>query len=111
MFDDEFIPEPEEQPKEHKTHNVHQAIVAYIPFLCFISLFGKESDEFTKAHGRQGLILLVLELIAVTMLIVGPFFWKMILVVCLIASLAGIVYAFTGRLFTLPFVGKWADRV
>lgn len=95
-----------------KPKNIHQAIVAYIPFLCFISLFGKETDEYSRQHGRQGLLLLIAELLAVFMLLpIGAFFWKLVLIACLVGAIAGIVAAYTGKSFTLPFIGRWADKL
>ncbi|MFH0920842.1 MAG: DUF4870 domain-containing protein [Fibrobacterota bacterium] len=95
-----------EQPKAF-----HNAVMAYIPFLCFLALFNKNSDEFTRQHGKQGLLLLLLEIVALLMLLpIGDFFWKVVLLACLGFSIAGIVYAFSGKPFTLPFIGYWADK-
>jgi uncharacterized membrane protein len=88
------------------------AIVAYIPFLCFIALFSNESDEFTRMHGRQGFMLLIVEIIAMIMLLpIGTFFWKLVLLACLIISVTGIIAAFSGKSFSIPIIGKWADKI
>ena len=100
-------PEPDTKPR-----NIHQAIIAYIPFLCFVALFGKDTDDYSRQHGRQGLLLLIAEILAVFMLLpIGAFFWKMVLIACLIASIAGIIYAYSGKTFSLPVIGKWADKL
>ena len=102
---------PQDTPQDTDRGKLH-AIVAYIPFLCFIALFSNDSNEFTRAHGRQGLLLLIIEIIAMFMLLpLGTFFWKMVLLACLILAVAGIVAAFSGRAFTMPFLGKWAEKI
>lgn len=101
----------QEAPQGTDRGKLH-AIVAYVPFLCFIALFSNDADDFTRAHGRQGLLLLVIEIIAMFMLLpLGAFFWKIILLTCLILAVAGIVAAFSGRAFSVPFLGKWADKI
>lgn len=111
MADDDFKPEAPEGTAPERSGSTHQAIIAYIPFLCFIALFGKDSDDTMRAHGRQGLILFCLEVLAVLMLVFGDFFWKIILVACLLASLGGIFAVISGKPFTLPFIGGWADKI
>jgi len=113
MLDEEFIPEEGDgsEAKNKRPQNAHLAIFAYIPFLCFIALFSRESNDYTRAHGRQGLILLIIEIVALLMLLpIGAFFWKLVLIACLVASVAGVVFAVSGRPFNLPFLGDWADR-
>ena len=87
------------------------SLVAYIPFLCFIPLFSKDGDEFTRAHGRQGLMLMALEIFAAVMLLIGKYFWIAIILACVMFSIAGIVAAFSGRDFSIPTIGKWADKL
>lgn len=87
------------------------SIVAYIPFLCFIPLFSRDGDETTRAHGRQGLILMALEIFAAVMLLIGKYFWIAIILAAVMFSVAGIVAAFSGRDFIIPVIGKYADRL
>jgi uncharacterized membrane protein len=94
------------------TGQLQMAILAYIPFLCFIPLFNKDSDSFTRSHGKQGLVLFIAEIVAALMLLpIGEFFWKLVIVACIIASITGIVAVYSGKKFELPFIGKWADKV
>jgi uncharacterized membrane protein len=95
-----------------KPRHLHLAIMAYIPFLCFVALFGKDADEYSRKHGRQGLLLLIAEIVAVVMLLpIGAFFWRLVLIACLVGSVAGIVNAYSGKEFRLPLIGRWADKL
>jgi len=114
---DSIDPTPEFGNKPSEEHpsasgQLQMAILAYIPFLCFIPLFNKDADEYTRSHGRQGLILFVFEVAAVIMLLpIGRFFWNLVIIACVIASIAGLVAAYSGKKFELPVVGKWADKI
>jgi len=99
--------EPDAVSEQRKLY----ALVAYIPFFCFIPLFSKDSDEFTRAHGRQGLLLMAVEIFAAIMLLIGKYFWIALIMAALMFSIAGIVAAFSGREFLIPMIGKWADKL
>ena len=55
----------EEQIEEGKA----DAILSYIPFLCFIPLFKSNITDFAKKHVKQGLLLLIIEIIALFFLV------------------------------------------
>jgi uncharacterized membrane protein len=97
---------------KEKPATTYKALIAYIPFLCFVPLFSQDTDAYARQHGKQGLLLLIVEIVAVIMLLpIGDFFWKVVLIACFIASVAGIVHAQGGKPFEIPFIGKWADKL
>lgn len=89
------------------------AILAYIPFLCFVPLTKMRDNKFALHHGRQGLVLLLLEILAVLFLIpkVSNFFWVLVIIVCAGSSLAGIMFAVQGKMYKLPFISDLAERM
>ncbi|MBL8028885.1 MAG: hypothetical protein JNL74_20840 [Fibrobacteres bacterium] len=109
------IPEISTEHEDNGTRTSGQlqmSILAYIPFMCFIPLFNKDADPYTRSHGRQGLILFVIEIVSVIMLLpIGELIWKLLIIACIVASIAGLVAAYSGKRFELPFVGKWADKI
>jgi uncharacterized membrane protein len=88
------------------------AVMAYIPFLCFVPLMTMKDNEEARFHARQGVILFVIELIAVVFLLPGvsDFIFKVVLVVAAGFAVAGIVFALQGKNYRLPFIGDLADR-
>lgn len=88
------------------------AILAYIPILCFIPLLSMKENADARFHARQGVLLFLLELVAVIFLIDGisNFVFKAILIVGVVMSIAGIYFAFQGKNFKLPIIGEWADK-
>lgn len=90
------------------------AILSYIPFLCFIPLVNinwKENEE-ARFHARQGIVLFVVEMLAVVMLVdeVAKFVFRILLVVAVALAAAGIYFALQGKRFRLPLISDIADK-
>jgi uncharacterized membrane protein len=88
------------------------AIMAYIPFLCFVPLLKMKENPEARFHARQGVMLFLIELIAVLFLIDGisDFVFKAVLIVAAAASLAGIYFALRGENYRLPIISDLADK-
>jgi len=88
------------------------AILAYIPILCFVPLLNMKENREAHFHARQGVILFLIELIAVIFLIDGisDLVFKGILMLALALSVAGIYFAFQGRNYRLPVIGDLAEK-
>lgn len=88
------------------------AILSYIPVLCFIPLLNMRENKEARFHARQGVMLFLIELVAVLFLIDGisDFVFKGILIVAIALSVAGIFFALQGRSYKLPIIGDLADK-
>lgn len=88
------------------------AIMSYIPLLCFVPLLNMKDNKEARFHARQGMILFLIELVAVLFLVDGisSFVFKGILVVAIALSLAGIYFALQGKSYKLPIIGDLADK-
>lgn len=88
------------------------AILGYIPFLCFVPLIKMRDNPFAVRHGKQGLLLFLIEIVAVFFLfdVISETFWGMVLILAAVVAVVGILYAIQGREFTIPFIGEHADR-
>lgn len=89
------------------------AILGYIPFMCFVPLIKMRDNPFALKHGKQGLVLFALEILAIIFLFpkISQLFWGMILILCLVSAAAGIVYATQGKEWKIPFVGELGDKL
>ena len=98
----------EEQIEEGKV----DAVLSYIPFLCFIPLFKSNLNNFAKKHVKQGLLLLIVEIIALFFLIdfVNEIFWTFVLIACCIFALAGISKSLAGKSMKIPFIGNIFEK-
>ena len=89
------------------------AILSYIPFLCLIPLLQMRDNEQARFHSRQGLVLFLIELLAVLFLIPGlsSLIWKTVLIVALGASVAGIIFGLQGKMYRIPFISDISDKL
>jgi uncharacterized membrane protein len=89
------------------------ALLAYIPFLCFVPLIKMRDNRYAVAHGRQGLVLLMVEMVAAILLVprISSLVWQLVLVACLALAIVGVVQVLQGRWFKLPFVGDLAQKL
>lgn len=89
------------------------AVLAYIPFLCFVPLLKMRDNPFARHHGKQGLLLFFVELLAVIFYlpVIAQHFWPFILILCFLAALVGVLEALQGRWWKIPFLGDLADKI
>lgn len=88
------------------------AILSYVPFGCFVALVRFRDNAFAVRHGKQGLVLTFLELLAGLFLIpkLSEYFWVTVVFACLASIIGGIYHAVQGKPFTIPVVGDWIDK-
>jgi fumarate reductase subunit D len=88
------------------------AILSYIPFLCFIPLLNMKENKEASFHARQGVLLFMIELVAVLFLIDGisDFVFKGILIAAIALSIAGVYSALRGKSYKLPIIGDLAEK-
>jgi len=88
------------------------AILAYLPFGCFVALVRHRDNAFAVRHGKQGLLLTFAELLAGLFLIprLSEYFWVTVVFACLACAVTGIYYALQGREWRIPIVGDWFEK-
>jgi len=88
------------------------SIMAYIPFLCFVPLISMSDNKEVRFHARQGVLLFIIELIAVFFLIdtVSDLFFKGALIISISFSVAGVIFAIQGKMQKLPIIGDLIDK-
>lgn len=84
------------------------AMLAYVPFLCFFALFLKRDNPYAFHHGKQGLILFLVEMGAIALRF--DLLWNLILILCGGVAVWGIVAAFRGIKFRLPLLSDLLDH-
>ncbi len=88
------------------------AIMSYIPILCFVPLLNMKDNKEARFHARQGVMIFLIELIAIIFLIDGisDFVFKAILILAIGFSVAGIYFSLRGKNYKLPIIGDLADK-
>ena len=90
------------------------AAVGYINVLCFVPLFLKKDNKFAQFHGKQALVLFILEIAAGILKIVpalGDLVFTVAFVVFGILSLIGIVKVLMGEYWEMPVIYEIANRI
>jgi fumarate reductase subunit D len=102
-----------EKEKEMIEEGKAAAILGYVPFMCFVPLIKMKDNPFAVKHGKQGLILFIIEIIAVIFLLpkISDLFWGMVVVLCLVSAVAGIYFVIQGKDWKIPFIGDLANKM
>ncbi len=89
------------------------ALLAYVPFMCFVPLLKMRHNRFALRHGKQGLVLLMVEILALIFYIpfVSRHFWALVLILALLASFYGVLQVLQGRNWKLPLLGELAEKI
>jgi fumarate reductase subunit D len=90
------------------------AAVGYLSVLCFVPLFLKKGNKFAEFHGRQALVLFILEVAAAIMQIVpalGDLVFTLSVVVFGILSLIGIFKVVMGEFWEMPVIYEISTRM
>jgi uncharacterized membrane protein len=100
-------------PLEEIEEGKPAAILAYFPFMCFVPLVKMKHNRFALQHGKQGLILFFIEIVALMFLLpkISDLFWGFVIIACLGVMIAGILYAVQGKEWRIPFIGDLADKL
>lgn len=114
MTDDKTAPlsDPDMEEKEIEEGKA-AALLAYIPFLCFVPLIKMRDNRYAVEHAKQGLVLLMLEIVAAVLLVprISMTLWQIVLVCCLGLAVAGVVQVLQGRWFKIPLIGDFAEKL
>lgn len=94
--------------------NTLMGVLCYLGPLVIIPLIVAKGDSFVKFHVKQGLVLLIIEIVVY---VVWMFFWsilwplwivyQIINLAMVILSIVGIINVVQGREKELPLVGSW----
>ncbi len=90
------------------------AAVGYISILCFVPLFLKKDNRFAQFHGKQALVLFILEVAASIIKAVpllGDLVFTAAFVVFGILSIVGMVKVLMGESWEMPVIYDIAERV
>ena len=123
----DFQVSEEKVDAEDALDNRYNALIAYIPFLTFISYFKKTDSKFVEFHAKQGMALLLFQILYMVVYIIFaqiritecswgscrkflPIYIAIpincILALFLFLNVIGIINVFEGKARTLPLIGK-----
>ena len=90
------------------------AALGYIGVLCLIPLLAKKDSKYAQFHGKQGLILFIVEIIAFVIGIIPILGWLIgfiFIICCIILSIIGIIKSLSGEYWKMPVLGQYAEKI
>lgn len=87
-------------------NNKMSAAISYIWILCLYGLLFKKDSPFVQFHAKQGVALLVLEIIT-------PLFGALMfipIVITILLVIKGVKASLEGKYWVMPLVGDWIRR-
>ncbi|HPA25955.1 MAG TPA: hypothetical protein PLK76_04325 [bacterium] len=91
------------------------AALSYFWILFLLPLLLKKNNPFCQHHAKQGLVLFIFSLVISVLggipilgwLIIMPLGW----IAVVLLALMGIVNALQGKLWLMPFLGKYTNKI
>jgi uncharacterized membrane protein len=102
---------PTPPPSNSDSNNTVMAILAYLGILVVIPLIAAKDNQFAKFHAKQGLVLLICEVIGWFILVVPFFGWivgPILELAFLVMIILGIVNVVNHQMKELPIIGHFA---
>jgi len=90
------------------------ALIGYISILCIVPLLLKKENKFALFHGKQALVLFILEVAAAILKsipIVGDVVFSLAFVIFGIFSLIGIVKVLMNEYWEMPYIYDVAQKI
>ncbi|MCK4771808.1 MAG: hypothetical protein KAT18_02730 [Candidatus Latescibacteria bacterium] len=117
MTDENINPTPEGNQTEFESPTIGSnddklwSILSYVPILCLIPLLQEETGTVLRKHARQGVVLMLLEILICILLIPGvtTVLFSVGLLICIVLAIIGAVNASQGRYWRIPVLSDIAE--
>jgi uncharacterized membrane protein len=102
-------------PMPHAQNRTAMGVLSYLGILVVVPIIMAKDDPFVKFHIKQGLVLLIIDIIVWVLL--GGFLWRLYFVApiinlgILILIIMGIINVVNGKEQELPLVGSLAKNI
>lgn len=103
------MPEPTNQITDLEDSRLLAAL-SYLGVLVLVPLLVNRDDPFVAWHAKQGLVILIGEIIALIAASWSGLFGSLLFVLFLLASVVGLLQALLGRRWQAPLIGKLAQK-
>ncbi len=90
------------------------ALIGYISVLCLVPLILKKDNKFAVFHGKQGLVIFILEVAAAILKsipAIGEVVFSLAFVVLGILSLIGIIKVLMNEYWEMPYISQVAQKI
>ena len=85
------------------------AALSYISILFIVPLLGKKDSKFAQFHAKQGLVMFIVELIAMLVFWIPVIGW-LIGLAALVLAIAAILKTLQGEWWQIPYIYDWSKK-
>ncbi len=104
------MPTKIEPDKKDIEENKAIAALGYVWVLCLLPLLLKRNSKFAQFHGKQGLVLFIIEVIGSFIFAIPILGWALFVIVVVLAVL-GAKNAWEGRYWQMPIFGHFVSKL
>lgn len=86
------------------------AALAYVWILSLVMLVAKRNDPFVQFHAKQGVVLLLISIVAAILMwvpVLGFIAWAL----SIVGMVIGFINAWQGKEYKLPYVYGWSTKI
>ena len=90
------------------------AMLSYVGMFCVLPFLFDSKDKFTMNHAKQGVALFASEVLLYLLIIIPFLGWVAATIgifLAILFSITGIVRAYSGEEWRVPFIGKYAEKI
>lgn len=90
------------------------AVLAYLSILCIVPLILKKDNKFALFHGKQGLVLFIVEVVVFVISIlptIGQIIFQTSIFILGVISIWCIIQVLQGKYLKIPIVSNIAEKI
>ena len=110
MSTNELKKENNKTESKDVSENKGIAVLSYLWILCLIPLLTKKDSKFAQFHAKQGLVLLIIEIVG-TLIYWFPIFGQLFAVLLLVVSIVGIIKVLNGEWWKIPYIYDLSKKI
>ncbi len=86
------------------------AAIAYLGVLCLVPLLLKRNSKFAQFHGKQGLVLFIVDIVLMFFAWI-PLFGQLLMLLLMVVSIIGVVKTANGEWWKIPYLYEWSKKL
>jgi len=104
---------PTGDPKDIEENKI-LAVIGYLGILFLVPLLAKKESPYAQFHGRQGMVLFIVEVVGYLIAVIPFVGWFLSLILGIftfVLAIMGIINAAGGKMKELPVIGEYAKKI
>jgi uncharacterized membrane protein len=107
------VGQPHFDPKDVQDNKI-MAAISYLGILVLIPLLVQKNSKFTQEHAKQGLVLLIAEIIGSVIAMIPILGWLLapfIGIIFMIVAIVALIKCLMGEFWEIPVIGAYRHKI